>query len=118
MCRRAANGQWNCHSKPLVSVSRLDLFLLRHKQAAKNATARRDKEYYVKWRGRAHIHCYWVPGARMEVAAARSKTRGVQPKLQAFERAQIHGEVHPAAWLPACMLAGLRRMSYLRCRVA
>ncbi len=104
MCRQAANSQCNLNATRFC-ISRLDLFLLRHKQAAKNATARRDKEYYVKWRGRAHIHCCWVPGARMEVAAARSKTRGVQPKLQAFERAQIHGEVRPAAWLPACLLA-------------
>lgn len=57
---------------------------------------RKDLEYYVKWRDRAHIHCCWVPGARMELAAARSASHGVRPKLQAFERAQVHGEVRSA----------------------
>lgn len=55
-----------------------------------------DMEYYVKWRDRAHIHCSWVPGPRMEAAAARSGGRGVRPKLQLFERAQVHGEVRVA----------------------
>jgi hypothetical protein len=62
-------------------------------QAPKDATARKDMEYYVKWRDRAHIHCAWVPGPRMEQVAAKSGGRGVRPKLQAFERAQVHGEV-------------------------
>lgn len=47
----------------------------------------------MKWRDKAHIHCCWVPGTSMEAAAARSAGRGVRPKLQAFERAQVHGEV-------------------------
>jgi hypothetical protein len=62
-------------------------------QAPKGATARKDLEYFVKWRDRAHIHCAWVPGPRVEEAAAKSGGRGVRPKLQAFERAQVHGEV-------------------------
>lgn len=66
-------------------------------QAPKNALARKDIEYYVKWRDRAHIHCSWVSGPQMEAAVARSTGRGAlnraRLKLQAFERAQVHGEV-------------------------